>query len=187
MKAILAICLLIASCAPKAIIVEPIAPAVVRARAEVRAAAVSSERLQESVSKVDSGIHSAAAVISMALKSSERLYAAGIATPAELHDQWRAMVGLQSAVAAVVADSEAATRNATEQAFLRRVSDKSMDALVPVAVKADKQAVESATALAKQADNAALGKAMKWLFWIAIAATIIGGVAMLAVRFLKPI
>ncbi|GAA5117151.1 hypothetical protein JIN84_17835 [Luteolibacter yonseiensis] len=156
-----AILLLVASCAPRAVLVEPVAPAVTKARASVEAANMSSARLEKNVGSIHTGISSLGLEINKATTEADRLRKQGSATPAELEKQWKALTGIRTRNLFLETQSTEAVQNAAEQRFLRETANARLAELEKTAVTNDKGVEKLKTQIVRQEGDAALGRWMK--------------------------
>ena len=177
--------LALSSCAPKAVIVEPVAPQVTRARASVEASASSSARLEKRVEGIKANTSALAIEVNKAVAESDRLRKVGSATPQELEDQWKALTGIQTRNLFLEAETAEAVRNAEEQRFLREAANTRLAELEQSATVHDKSVETLKTQVVKQADNAAIGQAVKGMFWTFAIFAAIGLVLWVAIK-LKP-
>jgi hypothetical protein len=178
---ILAILWGLVSCAPKAVIVEPIVPAVVRVRAQVAAANASSQRLEESVGGIRASVSAMGVEIDHTLAAAETLRDRGSASQQELDDQWQALAGLQTRNLFLEAEVQSAAVHASEQKTLRETASASLAELEIAAIATDKSVETLKTQLVKQADHAALGKSVKTIGWVisglAVVSVVVWGVS----------
>ena len=183
--ALLVILLAVSACAPKAVIVEPIAPQVTRARASVEASASSSARLEKKVAGINANTSALAVEVSKAVAESDRLRKIGTATPQELEEQWKALTGIQSRNLFLEAETAEAVQNAEEQRFLREAANQRLAELEQSATVHDKSVETLKTEVVKQAGNAAIGQFVKGAFWTFAIFAAIGLVLWVAIK-LKP-
>jgi len=184
MKLLAAIILaILASCAPKAIVVSPIAPRAVVVAEAAKVTANQSIKVKSNTERLDKGIQDVQSEIVKGRNVPHHLAKTGVATPEQLKanaDAWEAVsiknLFLEAAAQNAIIDATelvtAATRAKDEAAELRIEASKS-DA-VAVSLKAE---------LAKQSIDAARGKAIKQGVWLVIAI----GLIYLAIRFILPI
>lgn len=188
MKTLIAIfCLTFTGCYTKAIVVDPIAPAVTQARADVAASNASSARLEGSVQIIHTKTTDIAANITTVTEEADRLRAQGSASAAELEKQWRDLVGIRTRTSILEADTLAASRNAAEQRVLRDTAHERLNELSTAAVANDKGVEKLKTQIVKQAANAALGKSVKWLIGIALISAVVLALLFVIFRTIKPL
>lgn len=169
----LLLCILAASCAPKAIVVGPIAPKAT----VVREAAARATRSAVTVKKATAAVHQEAVVIvkeAVTLKSeTERLSHQSAISPAE----WDAFITLQDthyqSVFAHEITSRQTDNRAAEHVEEQIVVEKEATELVPHAVATDKNTVAIVAKTEALQDNAAIGKGVKWIVGLLIGALLL--------------
>ena len=173
---------IVGACAPKAVIVEPIAPAVTKARASVEASNASSARLEKSVGSLHTGISQLGADISKATAEADRLRQQGTASAAELEDQWKALTGIQTRNLFLETQSTEAVRNAAEQRVLKDAAASRLAELEQTATTHDKGVETLKTQIVRQEGDAAIGRMIKGGIIIAAIVIFIGIILYFAVR-----
>lgn len=196
-QAILAIiALALSACAPKAVIVEPITPAVIRARATVETAARSTQRVKTGVSEIRteaSGITREAMAATVEVDRLRKI--GGGVAPGEFDALWTMVNGL-------------AVKSSAHEQTIRKVSavadvanadaKEAKTALVEfeaTAITHDKGVEALKTQIVKQSEDAATGRLVKKTFWAVIITAILGTLFLLilkfgpvvAAKFVKPI
>jgi len=187
MKWIFAIALLLSACAPKAIVVEPIAPAAASLRAKTEASATAAKRVSTGAQEISKKSSDLQAEIIKGMLEAERIRKAGLATPEQLDanaDAWKAVharnLFLEAAAKTVTIDAselEATTRRTSEDAA----------ALEKTAIAHDKSVETLKSDMAKQSGDAAVGKAIRNLVWIAIIGSLALAVLWIVLKFIKPL
>lgn len=170
------------SCAPKAIVVEPLAPAVSRVRETTEATKVVSLQLEKKVEVLHTETVKAGEAIAKATAEADRLRKQGEASEAELEANWLAMQDIKAAQALFEQRTEDAVADAKEQKRLREVSEVKLTELETKVVKNDKGVEDLKVAIVKTGDDAALGKSVKYIVRSVIVLAIIGGIVWLAIR-----
>lgn len=184
MKYLTGIALLcLASCAPKAIVMEPIAShatVVSESSSQTAAQAAKVKRNNEAIGR---DIQNLQAEINKAKADAERLRKQGQATQDELEANARAWEAVSIKNAFLEAAAKRATIDASElQAAAERAKAESAK-LKDEVKKQDKVVADLKTELNKQAVDAARGRALKHLIWL-----LIGIVAVyLIIRFILPL
>lgn len=182
MKPLAFIALLLTGCQPVPVAI-PIAPAVERAAGSVRAANVSAARLETRVGGIQRSASTLRQDIATATAEADRLRRLGSATPAELEAQWLALSKIKTASVLLHDQSKQAVAEASERKRLGIVAEAGLADLSVAAKATDQNTARQAVKLAKQSGDAALGKALKVGFWIAIALAL----SIIILRFLKPL
>lgn len=177
-----AILLGLASCAPKAIVVEPVAPHVARARAEVQAAANGSRKVKESVGAVHEQAKGIAAEVNKATAEVERLKAKPTVDPAEFDALWLLMTDLQTHTWAHEIKARDAVAETVEQEHLQQTADRTLEALETTAETHDEQTAELKVHLGKVEKQAAVGGVYRT--WVIIVAIVL--ILALLIQFWKP-
>jgi hypothetical protein len=184
MKNLAAIALaILASCAPKAIVVSPISPKAVVVSEAAKVASNQSIKVKNNTERLDKGIQDVQSEIIKGRNIAHHLAKTGSATPAQLKanaDAWELVsiknLFLEAAAQNAIIDASelvtAATRAKDEAAELRIEAGK-----------ADAVAVSLKAELAKQSIDAARGKAIKQGVWLVIAI----GLIYLVIRFALPL
>jgi hypothetical protein len=183
--ALLVLALALASCVPKAIVVAPIAPAVVKAAADVKAAAAGAKRVQGKVGIVHQQSQGIAARADSLVAETDRLRKLPGVPLDEFDALWILANDLKRETFAHEIQARETVVAADEGATLQAAAEKSTAEVVPLAEKTDAAVVELKTQIVKQADDASLGRALKGVFWMAVVVFVIGGILYLAVK-LKP-
>ena len=166
--AILAWCLLymLVGCAPRAIIVEPVTPAVVRAKAEVKAATDSSKRVKESVGTVHAQAQGIAAEVGKATAEVDRLRSVA---PGDFDALWTMMTDLKTQTWAHEIKARETVEQTIEQAVLQDAASKTLGALETTAVAHDKGIEQLKAHTAKVEKQAAVsGVYRTWIIVIAV-------------------
>jgi len=183
MKALAAIALFcLASCAPK-IVVSPLAPRAVVVSETTRATSNQAIKVKRNTEKLDEGIRGVQADIVKGRNLAHHMAKTGTATPTQLKqnaDAWEAVsiknLFLEAAAQNAIIDASdlqaMADRAAAESAALRIEAEKS-----------DATAIALQQELAKQAPDAARGRAVKHGLWLVLGI----GVLYLAIRFILPL
>jgi hypothetical protein len=173
----------VVSCAPKAIIVEPVTPHAVRARAEVKAASDSAKRVSKSVAAVNVQAKGIAAEVNRATAEVERLKNLPTVAPDEFAALWLLMTDLKTSSWAHEIKVGETAAETVEQERLQEAAGKSMEVLEATAMTHDKSVEALKTQMVKQAEDAVLGRYAKRTFWIATVAAIFCVTAYLVIRF----
>jgi hypothetical protein len=183
MKALAAIIiLLLASCAPK-IVVSPLAPRAVVVSETTRATSNQATKVKRNTEKLDEGIRGVQADIVKGRNLAHHMAKTGTATPQQLKqnaDAWESVsiknLFLEAAAQNAMIDATdlqvMADRAAAESALLKADAEK-----------ADATALALQQELAKQAPDAARGRAVKHGLWLLLGI----GVLYLAIRFILPL
>lgn len=182
---ILAILWAIISCAPKAIIVEPIAPAVVKAHAQVQAAAVGVKRVQTKVITIHEQAKGIAAEASRMKQETDRLRNIPGVPLNEFDALWLMVTNNQRDAFAHEVHARETVEAAKESETLSIAAETSTAALEPLAKKTDAAVVDLKTQIVKQADDASLGRALKTWVVMSVIVFSIGGILFLVIK-LKP-
>ena len=162
------------SCAPKAVIVEPIAPKTARAHAAVRAAGAASKRLDTQVQELHRENKDIGKEIALALAEADRQRVAGMVTQADLAKNWQTLSDIKASHFMLESKLLDATATAAELKPLQITAEEGLAELEADSVKLDKGVVGLKTEIAKQAPDAAVGKWFKGtVTTIAITATIL--------------
>lgn len=180
--------LALSACAPKAVIVEPIAPAVIRARATASTAAASSVRVKTGVSEIRTEAQSITREAMAATSEVDRLRKLDSGIPASEFDAlWMLVNGLSGKTSTHEKSIEEVSAIADEASTQANESKSVLAELEATAITHDKGVEVLKTQIVKQAENAALGKYVKKTFWIVTIAAIVCGIAFLVIRFLPSI
>jgi hypothetical protein len=165
MKCLAAIlCLALASCVPKAIVVEPIAPAVATARADVRAAGEASKRVHSGVEDIAKQVKDVSMGINDALSHADSMRATS-AEPDAWQKQWDMLTEVRTRNMFAEAAADGTMKHSTAAQALQRTADEGMGNLEASAKNQDKGVEKIKIHMAKQSDNAALGKGVKTMIW----------------------
>lgn len=180
--------LALGSCAPKAVIVEPIAPAVIRARATASTAAASAVRVKTGVSEIRTEAQAITREAMAATSEVDRLRKLDSGIPAQEFDAlWMLVNGLSGKTLTHEKNIEEVAAVAAEASTQANESKSVLAELEATAITHDKGVEVLKTQVVKQAENAALGKYVKNTFWIVTIAAIFCGLAFLIIRFLPSI
>lgn len=177
------LCSVLFGCAPKAIPVTPIAPAVKHAAVTAKATVEASKVLTTTTKAASTQATSLGFQVSVALADfdKQRTDPTIPAAVAEMNFQ------TMSRMAAKALEVERATQRASEAAVVVESSAVSthqeVSELIPAAVENDKAKVALQATIDKMAPDAARGKAMRWTFWIVLIIAAIGGCIYLYVRY----
>ena len=161
------LCLALAACAPKAIIVDPIAPAVATARADVRAAGEASKRVHSGVQDVTKQVKEVGVGINDALAHAAAQRTAGPDSK-EWQEQWDMLTEVRTRNMFAEAAADGTMKDSIDAQALQRTADKGMVSLETTAKAQDKGVEKIKIHMAKQADNAALGKGVKTMIWAGV-------------------
>lgn len=171
MKTILAIALLaLSGCAPKAIIVEPIAPKVTQARAQVKAATVSAEKVKTQATTTHQQAQGIAAMTNNLVAATERIRNLPGVPLSEFDALWTMANGIKREAFAHEIQARDTAAAAVAQKDQLVVADKSMESLEADSVKHDAATTKLKTQVLNQAGDASLGRTVKIAFWISAAA-----------------
>jgi len=185
MKTLAAIlCLALAACAPKAIIVDPIAPAVATARADVSAAGTASKRVHAGVSDVAKQVKDVGKGINDALAHAAAQRTAGPDSK-EWQEQWEILTAVRTRNLFAEAAADGTMKDSIAAQALQRTADKGMVNLEASAKTQDKGVEKIKIHMAKQADNAALGKGVKTMIWAGAILAFLLLVLLAAAKFTK--
>jgi hypothetical protein len=174
----------LSACAPKAVIVEPIAPAVIRARATASTAAASAVRVKTSVAEARTEAQEITREVMAATVEVDRLRKldSGIA-PGEFDALWTIVNGLsvktsthEKSIEEVSAVAEVASSQAEE-------SKTALAELEATAITHDKGVETLKTEVVKQSEDAAAGRLVKKTFWTIAITAIVGVLLYLILRF----
>ena len=185
MKTLLAIALLLSGCAPKAIIVEPIAPKVAQARAQVKAATVGAEQVKSSTTTTHQQAQGIAAMTNNLVAATERIRNLPGVPLSEFDALWTMANDINREAFAHEIQARETVKAASEQRDQMATADKSMVDLEADSVKHDAATTALKTQVVKQADDASLGRALKGVLWMGGIVLIIGGILLIIVKF-KP-
>lgn len=186
MKTIISLILIaLASCAPKAITVEPIAPQVAKAHGEVRAAAEGAKRVQTKVTVTHTQAQSLATEAIRMKEETERLRKLPGVPLDEFDALWTMVTQHQRETFAHEIHTRDTVETAAEAEKLNAVAENSMNDLGDSAVKTDKGVSDLKTQIVKQADDASLGRALKTWIWMAVIVGTLGLILLLVIK-LKP-
>lgn len=180
---ILAILWGLVSCVPKAIIVDPIAPQVAKAHGDVKAAAAGAKRVQAKVVTVHGQSVGIAAAAGNLVAETDRLRNLPGVPLGEFDALWTMANDLKRETWAHEIQARETVSAAAEQEQAQVAAGKSMTDLDAVAVKTDQGVSELKTQVVKQADDASLGRALKGVFWMAVAAGVIGCILLAILKF----
>jgi len=185
MKTLAAIlCLALAACAPKAIVVEPITPAVASARADVRAAGEASKRVHSGVQDVTKQVKEVGVGINDALAHADSMRATS-AEPDAWQKQWDMLTEVRTRNMFAEAAADGTVKDSIAAQALQRTADKGMGNLETSAKAQDKGVEKIKIHMAKQADNAALGKGVKTMIWAGAILAFLLLVILAAAKFTK--
>jgi hypothetical protein len=176
--------LALSACAPKAVIVESIAPAVIRARATASTAAASAVRVKTSVAGVRTEAQEITREVMAATSEVDRLRKLDSGIPASEFDAlWILVNGLsgktsthEKSIEGVSAIAEVASTQAEE-------SKSTLAELEITAIIHDKGVETLKTQIVKQADDAAAGRLVKKTIWTVAITAIVGVLLYLILRF----
>lgn len=178
---------MLAGCSPKAIIVEPIAPAAASLRAKTEASATAARKVSNGVQDIKAKSSDLQSEIIKGMLEAERIRKAGLATPEQLDanaEAWKVVhtrnLFLEAAAQTIAIDAselEVAARRASEEAVEFEKS----------AIVHDKSVETLKTDIAKQAGDAAIGKSLKNFIWISIIAALALGVLWVVLKSIKPL
>lgn len=179
--------LLLTACAPKAIVVEPITPAAASLRAKTEASAVAARKVATGIQDIRQKSGDMQAEIVKGMLDAERIRKAGLATPEQLDanaDAWKAVharnMFLEATAQSLTIDAselEAATRQTSEEAVT----------FEQVAITHDKSVEILKSEMAKQTGDAAIGKAIRHLVWVAIIGSLVIAAVWIFAKFIKPL
>ena len=170
MKTLLAIALLLSGCAPKAIIVEPIAPKVSVARAQVKAATVSAEKVKTQATTTHQQAQGIAAMTNNLVAATERIRNLPGVPMNEFDALWVLANDIKREAFAHEIQARDTTTAAVEQLEQLATADKSMGDLEADSVKHDAATTALKTQVLNQAGDAAIGRTARIAFWISAAA-----------------
>jgi hypothetical protein len=179
---------LFSSCAPKAVIVDPITPSVIRARASASTAAASAVRVKTSVAEVRKEAQAITREAMAATVEVDRLRKLDSGIPlSEFDALWMLVNGLSGKTSTHEKSIEEVSAIADEAIAQAEESKSALVELEATAITHDKSVEVLKTQVVKQAENAALGKYVKNTFWIVTIAAIFCAIAFLIIRFLPSI
>jgi len=171
---VLSFSLVFASCAPKAVIVEPIAPKAAHLQASTNATTTAAKRVQSSVTTVNAKAIDLHATLAQGMIDADRVRKSGLADQTFLDanaSRWQAAnvkIGLLEAMTQTAAiDSKGLTATAT-------AASEEAGELVTTAGTLDAGVVTMKVDAAKQAPNAALGEQVKRTGWIILGFLVFG-------------
>jgi hypothetical protein len=180
--------LALSACAPKAVIVEPIAPAVIRARATASTAAASAVRVKTGVSGVRTEAQAITREAMAATSEVDRLRKLDSGIPASEFDAlWMLVNGLSGKTATHEKSIEEVSAIADEASTQANESKSVLAELEATAITHDKGVEVLKTQVVKQAEDAALGRYAKRTFWIVTIAAVLCILAYLLIRFVPGI
>jgi thiol:disulfide interchange protein len=163
-----------ASCAPKAIPVEPIAPLAIRVSEAAKVTTQRAEKITLAADAAKQDADETAHIAKRGTTEAQRLSRSGKATTAELEENARLWEEAWAAAQRAVIRADALKLDAKElESAAKRTSNESAKMEIE-AVKTDKATEALKTEIVKQTENAALGKALKRLLWIAIGFFLLG-------------
>lgn len=170
------------SCAPKAIVIEPVAPHVARARGDVHAAAQSSKKVKASVGTVHEQAQGIVAEVTRATDEVERLKLRPGVDPTEFDALWAIMTDLKTSSWAHEIKARDAVAETVEQEHLQETADRSLETLEMTAETHDEQVAEMKTHLGKVEKQAAIGGVYRT--WIIVVVVVLS--LALLIQFWKP-
>jgi hypothetical protein len=185
MKYLLAIALLLSGCAPKAIIVEPIAPAVARAAAASKAASAGAKIVQTKTTALHEQAKGIAAEADRMKAETDRLWNLPGVPLAEFDALWIMANDLQKETFAHEIQARETVAAANDGEKLAAAAEQSTAEVVPLAKKQDTAVADLKTQAVKRADDASLGRALKGVFWMGGIVLVIGGTILAILKF-KP-
>lgn len=174
------------SCAPKAIVISPIAPQVTRASGDVHAAARSAKQLKASVAVVHVEAKGIVAEVNKAAAEVERLKLQPAVTPEDFDALWLMMTDLQTSSWAHEIKVGETVAETVEQDHFQETAVKTLGALELTAEAHDGQVEALKTHLVEVEADAAAGRVYSgWVkFTAAVLALLL--VAWIALKALKP-
>lgn len=171
MKTIAALLLLaLTACAPKAIIVEPIAPKVSVARAQVKAATASAEKVTTQVTTTHQQAQGISAMTNNLVAATERIRNLPGVPLSEFDALWTMANDIKREAFAHEIQARETVKAASEQQAQMATADKSMGDLEVDSVKHDAATTALKTQVLNQAGDAAIGRTARIAFWISAAA-----------------
>lgn len=180
--------LALSACAPKAVIIEPIAPAVIRARVTASTAAASAVRVKTGVVEIRTEAQAITREAMAATSEVDRLRKLDSGIPAQEFDAlWMLVNGLSGKTLTHEKSIEEVAAVAAEASTQAEESKSALVDLEATAITHDKGVEVLKTQVVKQAEDAALGRYAKRTFWIVTIAAIVCGIAFLIIRFLPSI
>lgn len=173
----------VSACAPKAVIVEPIAPAVIRARATASTAAASAVRVKTSVAEIREEAKGIVAETMAATVEVDRLRKLDGVNPGEFDALWSIVNGLsiktathEKSIEEVSAIAEVASTQAEE-------SKSTLADLEATAITHDKGVEALKTQVVEQSEDAAAGRLVKKTFLTVAITAVLGVLLYLIFRF----
>ena len=173
----------LASCAPKAIVVSPIAPKAVRVAETARATAKQADKVQKSVAKVSKESATLSAEILKGMMAADALRKAGLATQEQLDanaGQWQTVHARNLFLEVANQSATIDARELVEAAERGKVESEGLEL---EAVKTDKATSDLKSHMLKQEADASRGRAVKHGIWLLLGC----GLLFVVVRFLLPL
>lgn len=174
----------LSACAPKAVIVEPIAPAVIRARATASTAAASAVRVKTGVSEVRTEAQAITREAMAATSEVDRLRKLDSGIPASEFDAlWMLVNGMSGKAATHEKSIEEVSAIAEVASSQAEESKTALAELEATAINHDKGVEALKTEVVKQSEDAAAGRLVKKTFWTIAITAIVGVLLYLILRF----
>ena len=181
MKTILAALLIaVTACAPRAVVIEPIAPKAVAVHAATQRAAASSARVQTAVTQSHKEAQGIAAEANSIAAETDRLRKFPGVPVGEFDALWTMATEHKAHTFAHEIQERSTVATAAENHSDQAEAEKQAGELVPAAKKQDKVVVDQNNTILSQLNDAALGKTVKWMFWIGLVVVLVLGLFALA-------
>ncbi len=175
--------MMLGGCAPKVVIVTPIAPAAAKVHAAAAAQATAAKRVTGGLVDIGQQTGDLRATLAAGMLEADRLRKTGLASQSDLDANSARWQAAATRAAELAATASAATLSGRDLEAAAAALDLQAGDLERAAITQDAGVENLKTEIVASADNAALGKQLKRTVWIALVLLVLGAIAFLVLRF----